>query len=296
MRFILGLLGLAAFGYGALVALLYSQQMRMTFPASPLRVPAREAGLAGFEDVVLTTGDGERLVGWWKPPEPGRALILYFHGNGGSLLERRERARMLTQDGRGLLMVSYRGYSGSTGEPSEEGLQRDAEAAYGYLASWRPERIVLYGESLGSGVSVWLASRRRVGGIVLDSPFTSIPDVARRHFWFAPVDLLLRTRFPSVERIGKMRAPLLVLHGEEDQVVPITLGERLFAAAPEPKRFVRLAGVDHVSALEGGGLAHLRAFLDEIESRLPGMPALRAGKRAEAGASEGGATAIASPR
>lgn len=272
MRAVLALLGLAALGYGALVALLYSQQARLTFPASPLRVPAREAGLDGFEDVVLTTGDGERLVGWWKPPEPGRALLLYFHGNGGSLFERRFRARMLTRDGRGLLLVSYRGYSGSTGSPSEEGLQRDAEAAWRFLSSWRPEWIVLYGESLGSGVSVWLASRHRVGGIVLDSPFTSVPDVARRHFWFAPVNLLLRTRFPSLDRIGRIGAPLLVLHGERDEVVPIALGERLFAAAPEPKRFVRLAGVGHVSVLEEGGLAHVRAFLDGIESRLPPAP------------------------
>lgn len=271
MRFLVGCLAFAALGYALLVGLLYSQQARFLYPASPLRVSAREAGLAGFEDVEIVTADGERLVGWWKPPEAGRALVLYFHGNGGSLLNRRDRARALTQDGRGLLIVSYRGYSGSTGSPSEAGLRRDAEAAYGYLASYQPSRIVVYGESLGSGVAVWLASHRPVGGLVLDAPFTSIADVARPIFWFVPVGLLLRDQFRSIDRIVEVKAPLLVMHGDRDGIIPVALGELLFAAAREPKRFEKLAGVDHVSVLESGGLAHIRAFLTEAELRLRGL-------------------------
>ena len=205
--------------------------------------------------MTIATADGERIVAWWKPPEPGRATLLYFHGNGGSLLNRRDRARLLTADGRGLLLVSYRGYSGSTGSPTEEGLREDARAAYAWLAERvEPRRIVLYGESLGSAVAVHLAAERPVGGVILDAPFTSATDVARLHYWYAPVDLLLLDRHRSVEAIGGLKAPLLVLHGDRDGIVPIDLGERLFAAAPEPKRFVRLPGVDHVSTLEGGGL------------------------------------------
>ena len=217
--------------------------------------------------MTIATADGERIVAWWKPPEPGRATLLYFHGNGGSLLNRRDRARLLTADGRGLLLVSYRGYSGSTGSPTEEGLREDARAAYAWLAERvPPRRIVLYGESLGSAVAVHLAAERPVGGVILDAPFTSATDVARLHYWYAPVDLLLLDRHRSVEAIGGVKAPLLVLHGDRDGIVPIGLGERLFAAAPEPKRFVRLPGVDHVSTLERGGLEPVRAFLAAVEA------------------------------
>ena len=267
MRLLLGILALASLGYVALVGLLFVLQGKVVFPASTVCVSAAEAGLAGFEDVEIATSDGERLVAWWKPPEAGRALILYFHGNGGSLLNRRDRVRALAADGRGVLIVSYRGYSGSTGTPSEAGLALDGEAAWRWLGSYAPGRIVLYGESLGSAVAVRLASEQAVGGVILDAPFTSIADVARPSFWFVPLDRLLTNRFRSIDRIGAIRAPLLVMHGDRNRVVPFALGERLFAAAPEPKRFERLAGIDHVSVLESGGLAFVRTFLGEVEVR-----------------------------
>jgi hypothetical protein len=255
--------------YLALLGLVYTQQRRLLFPASPLRVTAAAAGLPDVRDVEIATADGERLVAWWKPPEPGRALVLYFHGNGGSLLNRRDRVRLLTRDGRGILIVSYRGYSGSTGSPSEEGLREDARAARDWLNSYAPERIVLYGESLGTGVAVRLATERQVGGVILDAPYTSTADIARGAFWYLPVALLMRDQFRSVDRIGAVRVPLLVLHGEEDAVIPIALSELLFKAANEPKRYLRLPGVDHVSVLESGGIDAVRSFLAEIEVKLP---------------------------
>lgn len=269
MRLLLGpaLVGLAT--YLVLVALLYSQQHRLLFPAGTERTSAAEAGLTGFQDLVLTTADGERLVGWWKPPEPGRALILYFHGNGGSLWNRRLRVQALTAGGRGLLVVSYRGYSGSTGTPSEHGLKLDAEAAYAYLRSYDPKRIVLYGESLGTGVAVRLASEHPVGGVILDAPFTSIIEVAQPIYWFVPVNLLLKHPFKSIDRIARLDAPLLILHGERDGLIPIGLSEILYKAAKEPKRFVRLPEAGHETVLETGGLAHARAFLDEVEAKIP---------------------------
>jgi fermentation-respiration switch protein FrsA (DUF1100 family) len=254
--------------YLALVVLLFAQQRRFLYPASPQRVSAAEAGLDGVQDLEIRTEDGETLVAWWRPPEPGRALVLYFHGNGGSLLNRRERVRMLTRDGRGLLIVSYRGYSGSTGSPSEAGLRRDARAALAWLKSYEPKRIVLYGESLGTGVAVKLATEAPVGGVILDSPYTSTADVARGAFWFVPVTLLLRDQYRSIDRIGRLHLPLLVLHGEQDSVIPIALSRALFAAANEPKRFVALPGIDHVSVLEGGGIEPVRRFLDEVEAGL----------------------------
>ncbi|WP_174873159.1 alpha/beta hydrolase [Enterovirga aerilata] len=261
-----------AFGilaYVAVLALIYTQQRRLLFPASGLRVPAAQAGLPDVQDVVIVTRDGERLVGWWKPPEPGRALVLYFHGNGGSLLNRRDRVRLLTQDGRGILIVSYRGYSGSTGAPSEEGLREDARAARDWLSSYAPQRIVLYGESLGTGVAVRLATEREVGGVILDAPYTSTADIARGMFWYLPVALLMRDQFRSIDRIGDIKVPLLVMHGEADAVIPIALSELLHAAANEPKRYLRLPGVGHETILESGGIDAVRSFLAEIEAKLP---------------------------
>ncbi len=264
-RFLIGPVAIGAVAYLALAAAIYARQASYLYPPTSEPIPTGAAEAAGFKPVIIETEDGIRLHAWWKPPRPGRAIVLYFHGNGGNLLNRSERARMLTEDGRGLLLVSYRGYSGAAGTPSEEGLRRDAQAAYLFLASYDQARIVLYGESLGSGVAVRLASENRVGGVILDAPFTSVPDVARRFFWFLPVDLLARDRYRSIDRIASIDAPLLILHGEADGLIPVALGEKLFDAAREPKRFVRLAGVDHVSVLEEGGLAHVRAFLDRIE-------------------------------
>jgi fermentation-respiration switch protein FrsA (DUF1100 family) len=259
-------LAIAAALYLALVALLYVMERTFMYPASSQRTTAAEAGLAGFQDLTLTTADGERLVAWWKPPQPGRAVLVYFHGNGGSLWNRRFRARLLTEDGRGLLMVSYRGYSGSTGAPTESGLREDARAAYAWTTERvEPRRVVLYGESLGSGVAVRLASERPVGGVVLEAPYTSTADIAKLTYWFVPVDLLMRDQFRSIDLIDGIKAPLLVLHGERDGLIPIRLGQKLFEAAREPKRFVRLPGVGHLDVLETGGLAPLRAFLEEVE-------------------------------
>ncbi len=254
--------------YGGLLALVFTFQRSLQYFPSTARVTAAEVGLAGFSDLALRTSDGESVVAWWKPPEPGRAVLVYFHGNGGSLWNRQDRARRLTEDGRGLLLASYRGYSGSTGTPSEEGLRRDAEAAYRFVAGrYEPGRIVLYGESLGTGVAVGLAAERPNGGLILDAPFTSAVDVARGHYWFFPVDWLMRDQFRSLGRIESLKAPLLVLHGDRDGIIPIAHGEKLFAAAPEPKRFVRLPGVGHAEVLERGGLKPVQTFLGEVEAR-----------------------------
>lgn len=254
--------------YGALLALVYTFQRSLQYFPSTARFTAAQVGLSGFSDLALRTSDGESIVSWWKPPLPGRAVLVYFHGNGGSLWNRQDRAKRLTEDGRGLLLVSYRGYSGSTGTPSETGLRLDAEAAYRFVASrYEPGRVVLYGESLGTGVAVGLGVERAIGGLILDAPFTSAVDVARRQYWFFPVDWLMRDQFRSLDRIASLKAPLLVMHGERDGIIPIGLGERLFAAAPEPKRFVRLAGVGHAEVLEQGGLAPVRMLLGEVEAR-----------------------------
>ena len=256
--------------YACALTVLFVNQRSLLYPASDRRTTAAEAGLSGFQDVILTTPDGEQLVAWWKPPQPGKALILYFHGNGGSLWSRRFRAQALTATGRGLLMISYRGYSGSTGTPTETGLHTDARTAYDWAAqSYEASRFVAYGVSLGTGVAVRLASEKPLAGLILDAPYTSIADVAGLIYWYVPVTWLMLDQFRSLDLIGSVRAPILILHGTGDRTIPFAFGERLYAAAPEPKRFVRIEGGSHTRNLEDGGLAAVEDFLALVEVRQP---------------------------
>jgi len=176
-------------------------------------------------------------------------LILYFHGNAARLADKVERFRNLTATGYGLLAVEYRGFAGATGSPSEEGLLIDAETAYAQALSLgaKPSRLVVLGESLGSGVAVALAARSEVGAIVLDSAYDSIVEVAARRYWMFPVRMLMRDTFRSDERIGKIAAPLLMVHGTQDRSVPFASGERLFALANEPKELIPLEGAGHLA-------------------------------------------------
>lgn len=256
--------------YACALAVLFVNQRSLLYPASDQRTTAAEAGLSGFQDLVLQTPDGERLVAWWKPPQPGNVVILYFHGNGGSLWNGRLRAQALTASGRGLLMISYRGYSGSTGSPTEMGLHTDARTAYYWVRqSYEVSRLVAYGESLGTGVAVRMASEKPLAGLILDAPYTSTADVASLTYWYVPVSWLMLDQFRSLDIVQQVRAPILILHGTDDRTIPFAFGERLYAAAPEPKRFVRIEGGSHSRNLEQGGMAAVEDFLAAIEDRQP---------------------------
>ena len=259
--------------YTCILAAVFVNQRSLLYPASDRRTTAAEAGLDGFQDLILATADGERLVAWWKPPQPGKVLVLYFHGNGGSLWNRRSRAQALTASGRGLLMISYRGYSGSTGTPTEAGIHMDARAAYDWIVhSYEPARLVAYGESLGTGVAVRLASEVSLAGLILDAPYTSTADVASLTYWYLPVVWLMLDQFRSIDIIARAKAPILILHGTDDRIIPFTLGEQLYAAAPEPKRFVRIESGGHTRNLEQGGMEAVDEFLAGIEARLLNSP------------------------
>jgi fermentation-respiration switch protein FrsA (DUF1100 family) len=234
----------------------------MYFP-DPTRTPPAAAGLPQAQEVTLTSGDGEKLIAWYVPPKGTKPLIIYFHGNAGALDLRAGRFKWVIEDGTGLLALSYRGYGGSTGSPTENGLITDAETAYAFAVSrYPPERIALWGESLGSGVAVALASAHTVGRVMLEAPFTSAADVGARVYWYLPVRLLMKDPFRSDLRITKIKVPLLIVHGAADTVVPFDLGERLFALANEPKRFVRIEGGGHSDLDRFGALDVVRAFLD----------------------------------
>jgi fermentation-respiration switch protein FrsA (DUF1100 family) len=249
-------------GYAAFVIALYFGQRFMLYLPQPRSVSPGAAGLPEAEAVTLETSDGERVVAWHVPPRPGRPIVVYFHGNAEIVANRVDRHRAVIDSGAGLLAVSYRGYMGSTGRPTEDGLLRDAEAAYQFAAArYAPERIVLWGHSLGSGVAVALASTRPVAKLLLEAPFSSTVDVAARMFPFVPVHWLMLDQFHSDARIGAVKASILILHGARDLVVPIRFGERLFALAPEPKRFVRYADGGHDDLDAYGATAEALRFI-----------------------------------
>ncbi len=256
---------IAVAGYACLLALMYVFQRKLMYFPDPRRTPPAAAGLPQAEEVRLKTSDGETLVAWHVPPRAGKPVVLYFHGNAGALDLRVGRFKWLTADGSGLVALSYRGYGGSTGRPSEAGLIRDAVAAYAFaVARYEPARLVPWGESLGTAVATALAADHAVGGLVLDAPFTSAADVGAAAYPFAPVRWLIKDSFRSDRRIGKVKAPILILHGERDRVVPIRFGERLFALAPEPKRMVRFPHGNHVDLDDHGAADVVRKFLAEI--------------------------------
>ncbi|HET8545403.1 MAG TPA: alpha/beta hydrolase [Pseudolabrys sp.] len=260
---------LAILAYGGVLALMYVFQRSLMYFPDRARTPPAAAGLPQAEEVSLTSADGERLIAWYVPPQGSKPLAIYFHGNGGALNLRADRFRWLTTDGFGLLGLSYRGYGGSSGKPSESGLLLDAMAAYDFAAARFPAgRIVLWGESLGTGVAVALAVERPIGGLILDAPFTSAADLGAAAFPFAPVRWFMKDPFRSDERIARVKVPLLILHGEKDQVVAIKYGEGLFDLANEPKRMVRFPLGGHVDLDDHGAPDAVRAFLNGLPRTL----------------------------
>jgi hypothetical protein len=236
--------------YFAIVAVMYfAQRSLMYFPEARRTAPA-DAGLPEAEEVVLDTADGERVIVWNIAPRGDQPVVLYFHGNGGALRYRVDRYRALTQDGTGLVLLSYRGYGGSSGRPSEDGLIEDARAAYAFATQRYPGvRLVVWGESLGSGVAVAIAAEKaaekKVARVVLEAPFASAVSVAASVYPWVPVRFLMKDQFRSDLRIRNVTAPVLIVHGDRDTVVPIESGERLYSLIEGPKRFLRIPGAGH---------------------------------------------------
>jgi uncharacterized protein len=234
-----------------------------------LYFPSRELPATRHEDVRFESEDGERLHGWWAPAagEP-RAHVLFLHGNAGNIGDRALHIELLSGAGLDVLAFDYRGYGRSSGRPSERGTYLDARAA---LAALRrrpgvdPRRVVYVGESLGGAVALELALHAAPAALVLQSTFTSIRDMARLHYPIVP-RAVVPDAYPSLRRIAALRAPLLCLHGDRDEIVPLMHGEALFAAAPEPKRMHVLAGVAHNDVLARAGREWAQAIADFVQS------------------------------
>lgn len=251
-----------------LAVLYFAQRSLIYFPHGEVPSPAA-AGLPQAEVVRFETEDGLDLHAWFVParePSEGRT-ILVFNGNAGNRAYRARLAALFAEYGWSTLLVDYRGYGGNPGLPSERGLERDARAALKYALS-RPEvdarRIVYFGESLGAAVAVRLAVDYPPAALILRSPFSSLTDIGAHHYPLLPVRLVLKDRYPSVDRIRQVQSPVLVIAGDADAIVPIQYSEKLFAAANEPKRFVVIDDADHndETLLTGPGvLKAIREFL-----------------------------------
>ena len=237
------LLGLAV-GYVllSLVACAFQDSL-LYFPDTSRPEPTRY-GVPDMLPVELKAADGLTLNAWYKPGVP---TVVLLHGNGGHIGHRGFKVRPWLDAGIGVLLVEWRGYGGNPGKPSEAGFLADGRAALDFLAAQgvAPEQIVLYGESLGAGIAVMLAAERPVGRLILESPYTSVVDVGAAHYWFLPVRLLARDAFDAAAVAGKVRAPVLVVHGEADFVIPPHFGRALFEILPEPKQARFISGAGH---------------------------------------------------
>jgi len=247
MRVMAGIFFSVAIAYAAILLLVFVFQPRLVyFPqfARELDLTPRAAGL-DYEDVSLTTDDGVRLHGWWVPAGQARGAVLVLHGNAGNISHRLGYALMFNRLGYSTLLLEYRGYGRSAGSPSEEGTYRDAEAAWRHLVEIRKlaaRDIVYAGESLGGGVATWLAEKHPPRALILASTFTSVPDLGAQVYWWLPVRWLARIRYDNLARMPKITCPVLIAHSRDDDIIPFSHGQRLFAAAREPKRFLEMHG------------------------------------------------------
>ena len=267
MRTGLNVLLIAVVTYALIVGLMYSFQERLLFlPSSALMATPAEQVL-DYEDLTIATDDDEQLHAWWIPAVDARGTLIFSHGNAGNISGRIDVARLFHDLGLNVLLYDYRGYGQSTGQASEDGLYRDIEAVWRYATDTRglaPERLVLFGRSLGGAPSAYLATRETPAALVLDSAFTSVPDVAAHHYPFLPVRQLASLSFDNEARLPDVTAPVIILHSPDDEVIPYSHGERLYEAANEPKAFLQLEG-GHNEAFfrsEHRYRTELAAFLD----------------------------------
>jgi len=258
----------AAVYLGFAVLVFFNQDRLLFLPGVPGREVVATPATIGlrFESVTLATADGERLDAWLVPAAEARATLLFCHGNAGNISHRLDSLRLFHDLGLSALIFDYRGYGRSTGTPTEAGTYRDAQAAWQYLTQHRhisPQRIVLFGRSLGAAVAAELATRSAPGALIVESAFTSVPDMAAHLYPYFPARWLARLHYPTRDYLATVSCPVLVVHSREDEIIPFTHGQQLYDAAREPKRLLELHG-DHNAGFmidRDTYLAGLDAFL-----------------------------------
>lgn len=248
MRWLLYISGTMLALYLVLVGYVYAFQSKLVFfpnvPGRAVTATPAEIGLA-FEEVRIAPANGLALHAWFVPAAPGATTVLVCHGNAGNISHRLDLLGMFHELGLAVLLFDYRGYGQSEGMPSEQGTYEDARAAWDYLTQVRripAASIVIFGESLGAPVAAHLAQTVSPGGLIVTSAFTSAPDLASTFYWYLPVRWLARIQYPTAEYISRVRAPVLVIHSREDEIVPFSHGEALYRHAAEPKAFLEIRG------------------------------------------------------
>jgi fermentation-respiration switch protein FrsA (DUF1100 family) len=248
------------------------------------RVAPKDAGVAGVEEIVFKAADGTRLIAWYRPARNGKPTLLYFTGNSGNVAHRAGKIASIGSDGYGVFMLNYRRYGGSGGRPTEAHIEADAVSAYDYLRGLgvAPHDIVLYGESLGTAVATPLALRRKARALVLEAPFTSAVDMGHLLWPLLPLRLIMIDQYRTVDRIGDVRLPLLIVHGGRDAVIPLDQARRVYHAANEPKTLVVLPNAGHNDLFERGAWAKIGDFLADLEPvPAAATPAARGGGQVE---------------
>ncbi len=249
--------------YAVLVGLMFVFQRALLYRPDPTRPDPAASGVPEMAWVRLTSADGLTLGSWYRAALEGAPCLIYFQGNGGHIGHRAVKYRPYLEAGFGLLAVGYRGYGGNPGSPTEDGLHADARAALDFLLEQGIEtpRIVLYGESLGAGMAVKLAAGRAIGALVLEAPYTSIAELAAHHYPFVPARYMVLDKFDAAKDIGRLQAPLLVIHGGRDRVVPNRFGQALFESAPQPKEMESYEAGAHNNLYDFGAAVRVIRFI-----------------------------------
>ena len=233
--------------YLIVVFLVYAGQSRLIyFPEIEQEISNKPSAIGlDYTSVNMATADGERLHGWWVSVPDAKGTVLFFHGNAGNISQRINYLSMFKRLGYNTLLFDYRGYGQSSGVPSESGTYLDAQAGWRYLTEIQnisPERIILFGESLGGAVAAWLAAREKPGLLVLASTFTSVPNLAAQIYPFLPVRWITRFHYNTLESLQSVTCPVFIAHSPEDEIIPFEHGQQLFQAASAPKQFLPLEG------------------------------------------------------
>lgn len=266
----LKLLLMGAAIYALLCLAVFVFQPRLVyFPMKALAATPAAIGLA-YEDVLLETGNGATVHGWYLPGRDDARTLLFLHGNAGNISHRLDSLGVFNELGLNVLIIDYSGFGQSGGTPGERQTYEDARLAWQYLTDTRgvaPERIVIFGRSLGSGVATWLATRETPGGLILESSFTSVPALARKYYPMFPMRWLARIRYDNASRLPTVRCPVLIAHSRDDELVPIAHGRELFRLAREPKSFLEMRGSHNAGFIVSGhsyrvGLAQFLSGLD----------------------------------
>lgn len=262
----------SALGYLGVIGVLAFFENQLVYHPIPAAKGWMPPPIDDIQEVVLDSADGNRIGAWWLPCPGSDRSLLYLHGNAGNLSHRGSSVvKMRTLLNAGILIVDYPGYGKSTGRPSESGCYHAADAGYHFLVDQQkrsPESLILYGGSLGGAVAIDLASRKPHHGLVVVKSFTSAPDVGGKWFPWIPVRWIMRNQFRSIDKIGQIKSPVFIAHGDRDSIVPYEHGRILFEAASEPKAFIDLNGQDHNDPLP-------KSFFDDLSRFLETHPAVR---------------------